>query len=231
MPPGIAVERRNPDQPVDAALGLQITVGEFTGHFERHALDSGFIAGLKIDDFILPAAALEIAPVHAHQHRRPVARFGAAGPGVNAEISVVVIEFAGEETDQLQLIEFPAELFDHAGNFLEHLFIALGQLDQFVEFADFALDFFVGFGHIPAGAQRRHRRLGRFLAFPEIRCGHLLLQCGHFLVPLVDFQEFPQMRHPVGGGGGEFPQFFHGHYHKIQSPVYLAKKRATASFQ
>ena len=65
--------------------------------------------GLNIDDLRLETAALDPALIHAQQHVGPIARFGAAGAGVNGDERVGAIVFAGKKLAQLEFLELVHE--------------------------------------------------------------------------------------------------------------------------
>ena len=69
----------------------------------------GGFARQHVGDLHLPAARLGPALIHAHEHVRPVARLGAAGPGVDAEDAVALVVRPVEEDLQLQRIELLEE--------------------------------------------------------------------------------------------------------------------------
>ncbi len=109
VPAFVRVERRNPNEAMDAALGLKIAVGIFAAHQQRDRFDSDFFAGLNIDNLRFETAPLDPALIHAQKHVGPVARFGAAGAGVNCYERVRAIAFAGEKLAQLELFELVHE--------------------------------------------------------------------------------------------------------------------------
>ena len=99
------VEGRDPHQPVDAGLALQVPVGVLAGDLERRRLDPGLVAGEHVDDLDLVAAPLRPAGVHAEEHLRPVLRLGAAGPGVDGEDGVLPVVIPGQDDRQLEVLQ------------------------------------------------------------------------------------------------------------------------------
>ena len=75
----LGVERADPDEPMDAALGAQPAIRAAPVDRDRHALEAGLLALLLVDDLGLPAMPLRPAEVHPQEHRRPVRGLGAAG--------------------------------------------------------------------------------------------------------------------------------------------------------
>src|SRR5205085_12509916 len=105
----VCVEWRNPDQSMDAALGLEIAVSVLAADQQRDRFDSDFFAGLNIDNLRFETASLNPALIHAKQHVGPIARFGAASPGMNCDERVGAIAFAGKKLAQLEFFELVNE--------------------------------------------------------------------------------------------------------------------------
>src|SRR5215217_5412671 len=72
-----AVIGADPDEAVDAALGLGIAVGILAFDEQGRRLDAGLLAGMAVDELDLHAVALGPTRVHALEHARPVVRLGA----------------------------------------------------------------------------------------------------------------------------------------------------------
>ena len=109
MPPRRGIERRDPDQPVDAGFGRQQPVRVLACHRHRRALEPRFFAGLVVDDLALEAAALGPAHVHAQQHLGPVLRLGAAGAGMDGDDGVLAIVLAAEHLLHFAGLDFLVE--------------------------------------------------------------------------------------------------------------------------
>ena len=77
--PRVGVERRDAHQPVNAGLGFQITIGIVACHIESNTLHARFFTRLIIENFLLVAAPVAPAEIHAQQDFRPVLGLGAAG--------------------------------------------------------------------------------------------------------------------------------------------------------
>ena len=67
---------------MNARFGFAKTVSVFALQNCRETLKSRFVAGSFFDDFDLKFVALRPALVSAHQHLRPILRFGSARPGI-----------------------------------------------------------------------------------------------------------------------------------------------------
>ena len=93
-----------------AAFGFAKAVGVFARDEHRGALDAGGFTGQRVGDFDFPAARFRPALIHAQQHVRPVAGFGAAGAGVDAQDAIVLVVRAGEENPQFQRVQFLEEI-------------------------------------------------------------------------------------------------------------------------
>ena len=80
LAPVAGVERRLANQPMHAALGLEIAVGKVALDLHRGALDAGLFTGRHVDDRGAVLAPLRPARVHAQQHLGPVLTLGPTGP-------------------------------------------------------------------------------------------------------------------------------------------------------
>src|SRR5215475_7263804 len=109
MPAFVRVERRNPNQPMHAALGLEITVRVLAANQQRDRFDPDFFAGLNIYDLRFKSVALDPALIHAQKHVGPIARFGTAGAGMNGEEGVVAIVLTRKELAELEFLELVQE--------------------------------------------------------------------------------------------------------------------------
>ena len=98
------VERRDPDEPVDAHLALEVAVGVVADDVQRRALQARLLAVLPVDELGLPAAALGEAHVHPQEHLRPVLRLRAAGARVDREPGVVGVLGGAHLDGQLELV-------------------------------------------------------------------------------------------------------------------------------
>ena len=97
LAPVLRVERADPDEAVDAALGAQPAVGAPAVDRHGHALEPGLLPFLLVEDLGLEAVALGPAQVHPQQHLGPVGRLGAAGAGADRQEGVAVVVLAGEQ--------------------------------------------------------------------------------------------------------------------------------------
>ena len=91
MPPGLAVEGADPDQPVHTAFGLQPPIGTVALDLIGRGFDPRFIAGAFRLKLYLEATAFGPAHIHAGQHRRPIATFRPPGTGVDFKKRIVAI--------------------------------------------------------------------------------------------------------------------------------------------
>ena len=103
------VERREPHEPVDAALGLEDAVGVLAGDGERRRLETRLLAGRRLHQLGLEAAVAGPAQVHAQEHLRPVLSVGAAGAGVDRDDGVARVVLAAEERVLLESLELALE--------------------------------------------------------------------------------------------------------------------------
>ena len=116
LAPRVRVERRDPDQPVHAALAREQAVRVATLHDERRGRDAGLLAFLDLVDLEVEAAPLRPAREHAEQHLGPVLRVGTARAGVDLADRVALVVLAAEQRAQLELIELLRSLGDAFGD-------------------------------------------------------------------------------------------------------------------
>ena len=88
-------------------------------------LDAGHFTFLQFNDFGLEATTLGPAQVHAQQHVAPVLGFSAAGAGLDIQVGVVGIHFAGEHAAEFELLEFFIKVFEIGFDFLDGAFVVL----------------------------------------------------------------------------------------------------------
>ena len=93
----LRVERRDPDQPMDAALGAQPAVRPAALDLDGRALDAGLVAFLAVDDLGLEPMPLRPAQVHPQEHLGPVGGLGAAGARADGQDGVAIVVLAGEQ--------------------------------------------------------------------------------------------------------------------------------------
>ena len=97
LAPILRVERADPDEAMDAALGTQPAVGPPAVDRDGHALEAGLLAFLLVEDLGREAVALRPAQVHAQEHLGPVGRFGAAGAGADRQERRALVVLAREQ--------------------------------------------------------------------------------------------------------------------------------------
>ena len=93
------------------------------------------------DDLDLVVAPLGPADIHALKHLRPVLALGAPGAGMDLDIGVVGVCFAGEQRLDLALMRFGPKLLQRRLRFGDDTLIALllaerNELDIVVELAN-----------------------------------------------------------------------------------------------
>ena len=121
-----AVVGRNPHQPVDPALDLEIAVGVLALDQQGRRLDPGLFAGVMVDQFDLHSVALGPARIHPLEHPGPVVAFGAAGTGVDLDVAVVGIRLAREQGGNLVAVGPLGKLGKRANSVVDQRDVALG---------------------------------------------------------------------------------------------------------
>ncbi len=125
MAPVTRVEGRDPHQAMDAALPLQVAVGEVALDLHGGALHPRLLPIAHIQDLLAESLPLDPAPVHAEEHRRPVLRLGASGPGIDGDDRPQPVIGRGEEALLLERIDLVGELLHFRGGFGERRGIVL----------------------------------------------------------------------------------------------------------
>ena len=97
LAPVLRVERADPDEPMDAALGAQPAVGAPAVDRDGHALEAGLLAFLLVEDLGREAVALGPAQVHPQEHLGPVGRLRAAGARADRQERRPLVVLAGEQ--------------------------------------------------------------------------------------------------------------------------------------
>ena len=186
----IAVERRNADQAVYAALAFEISVGEITLHAESCTFDSGLVAGLHVDDLILVAFAFEPAAVHPQENRSPVAGFGSAGARMDEKEAVHAVEFSGKEAEELHFVDLLFEIGVCGIGLREKGFILRGEFRESAEVVRMFPEILKRFDDVFLGAEFLNRFLGFLLVVPEIGSRHDLFQLPDQRLMVRNLQKF-----------------------------------------
>jgi hypothetical protein len=115
------VERRQADEPVDAALRLQDPVGVLAPDGEGRGLEAGLLARARLDEVGLEAPVGGPAQVHPQQDLGPVLRVGASRACVDRHHRVAGVVAAGEERVLLEPLELAANRRERLGDLVGHL--------------------------------------------------------------------------------------------------------------
>src|SRR5439155_8682179 len=104
--------------------------------------DSSLLARMMVDQLDPGAVALGPARVHPLEHLGPILAFGAAGAGVDLDISVVGVRLAREQRGDLVALGALGKLVEAADGVVDQRSIAFafGELDQFYGVGEFALN-------------------------------------------------------------------------------------------
>ena len=97
VPPMGGVERREPHQAMDSALGLEGAVRVLALHRDGCRLEAGLLPGARLEHLRLEPPIGRPTQVHAQKHFSPVLRFSAAGSGVNSANRIARVIFSGEQ--------------------------------------------------------------------------------------------------------------------------------------
>src|SRR5262249_18432450 len=88
LPTGVGVERTDANQPVHAALTLEMAIGVVPDDAQSGAADARLLVTKLIDNFESVAVLLRPSGIHAHKHLRPVAGFGPTASRLNLQVGI-----------------------------------------------------------------------------------------------------------------------------------------------
>src|SRR5437667_196533 len=193
LPAARGVERRDPDEPVNARLALEGAVGVLARNLDGRRLDPRLVAGEEVHDLRPEARALTPAKVHPEQHLRPVLGLRTAGARMDREDRGLGVVGARHHDLQLELVEILAEALDAeiaAGVELEEHGEVLGAGGQLLQPAD-------------APAELRalpDELLGAAVVLPERGRRHLCVERSEPPFPRGDVKDAPGARSPAWRG-------------------------------
>ena len=168
-----AVEGRDPDEAVNAPLGLEVSVGVRAVDLEGGGRDSSFFGFLVVGDGDFESLVFGPAGIHAIEHAGPVAGLGATGSGLNGDISVVGIGRSvekGEELEGFEVLFEAGECFASFAGGIEIVELA-GQFDAGIEVFEFLLELEERFETTFAELRFGQDFAGGFLVVPEFGVG------------------------------------------------------------
>ena len=161
---------------MNARLALEISVSVVADHPQGGAADTGLVVAQLIHQLGLEAVPLGPTGVSAQQHLRPVARFGAARAGLNAEKGIAGILRPAEHRPQFEIVE---PLFDAGQLGCQLLFqggILIAQLGHCQQVARGRVKLFERLEQCVQGLQLFNDLLRPLGLVPEIRLGHAAVE-------------------------------------------------------
>ena len=180
VPARIGIERRDPHQPVHAALGLQPAIGVVAADLDGRGFDAGFFALGFLEILDLEAVLLGPARVHAQQHLGPVLAFGAARAGMDLEIGIEAVGLAGQQRLELAPRDLLLQVLERVLGFRDDAGIILGfaELDHLDIVLELALDLADAGQRILQRGALLHQLLRLLGVVPEIGVFRELVQLG-----------------------------------------------------
>ena len=177
---------------MDAALGLEVTVGVVARHLERDRLDAGLVAVEHVELAHRKAHAFAEAGVHAVEHLRPVLRLGSARAGVEREDAVTAIVFAGHQRLQAKGFEILLEGGEVAADLLDGIVVVglLGELHQHLDVVGACGQALEVLQPALDTAGLRGDLLRAVGVVPEAGRAHVLLIFDQLLAQVIDVQRF-----------------------------------------
>ena len=160
----------------------------------------GLVAGLRLEQFALEAAALGPAQVHAQDHLGPVLRLGAARARVHGDDRVLGVVLAAEHLLDLAGLDFDLQLVEPAHEVAADVLAGvepLAQDDQVVGALAQRLQQRDVFVEAPAPLQHLLRR---GLVVPEVGRAGLRLEAREFLLGASGVKDTSRVRQRAAAG-------------------------------
>jgi hypothetical protein len=109
---------------------------------DRRRFDAGLFAVRLFDQLDRKAAALGPAHIHAQQHPRPIAAFGAAGAGMDFDVCIVGVGLARQQGFELAPLALRLQRLEQGDSFLfgRSVAFALAKFDQRRRVFEFAFE-------------------------------------------------------------------------------------------
>src|SRR5712691_7194607 len=126
LAPLLEVEGRDADEPMCAALGLEVAVRVRTLDGEGRAAETGLVAGGRFEELRFEAAPLGPTQVHPHQHLGPIRRVGATHARRDRENGAAFVIWTGELSLEARMRDFFSEIRSVMRDVGFHLGIAVG---------------------------------------------------------------------------------------------------------
>ena len=149
--------------------------------------------------FDLEAVLLGPARVHAQQHLGPVLAFGAAGAGMNLEIGIEAVGFAGQQRFEFAARDFLLQALQRGLGFANHAGIVLGfaEFDHADIVLELALDLADAAERILQRGPLLHQLLRLLGIVPEIGVFGELVQLGEPRRGCIDVKDASSAARPT----------------------------------
>ena len=183
VPPLGLVVGGDPDQPVGAGLGRHQPVGPRPLDGQGDRLDAGLVALLVVVDGHLEPAPLGPAGQHPPEHLGPVLGLGPAGPGVDGDDRVPVVELPAQQGQHLEVLDGRGQGGQPLGELGGHRVVVLlqGELVQRLQVLERPLEPGHRLEVTLDGGQPPHDPAGPLRVVPQVGRGRLLAQAGQLL--------------------------------------------------
>jgi hypothetical protein len=182
---------------VHTGLTRKLAESERPADLQRYRADSRFFARGHIKLLELEPIVLEVPRIHPQQHACPVAAFGPAGSGMNAEEAVFHVLRPGKQPGKLDLLALTDQRIQIFFQLCQLLLVrlGLGQLEKFLKIHNLTVQFFHGFDDGFERAELRYDRFCRVRIVPETGLGH----------PFFKLLQFGFLRGQVKASPGSYP--------------------------
>jgi hypothetical protein len=195
----VGIEWRDAHQTVHAVLALEPAIGVAALDLDGGRLDPRLLAGGLLDEFDLEAVLLGPARIHAQQHIGPVLALGAAGAGMDFEVTVVGVRFAGQERLELAPRDLAFQLAQRRLGLADGRLVLLGlaELDHGELVVELLLDAFQRGELVLERGALLHDALRALLVVPEVGVFRLPVELLETLAGLVDVKDASSAARPT----------------------------------
>jgi hypothetical protein len=188
------VERAFTHQAVHADFGTQPAKGVFTLDVHGGALDPGDFTGRQLHDGRVETAFVGPAQVHAQQNVGPVLGFGAAGTGLDVQVSVVRVHFVAEHASEFQLGQAFFETGQLGDDIAHCAFVVFfdGHVQQVAAIGQTRVQFVQGIDDLRQRRTLAAQLLGVLRLVPDTRIFKLAIDLGQTLMLLIVVKDTPE---------------------------------------
>ncbi len=200
MPAVLLIERRDADEPVDAAFALEQPVRVVATDEERDRLEARLLGGRLLGDLCGKSLCVRPAQIHARKHLRPVGGVDAAGAGVVSGDRAVVVVLAVEVGREFERVDGDAGPGDQAVHLVAGSRFVAEDRQRLVRIREEARDPLELVDLAAHVGQLLHDPLRGFGVVPEIGRARALIELGYLALFANEVKDAPRVRPGVRAG-------------------------------